>query len=142
MGLWSSIRRRDLTLAAVAIATIISEFLPIVLNNIPFRVTQTFLAHEICTWIAIGVLSFMLAVVLGTFLVRWPGLPVDPSTVAGAMYYVADSKVVEMVEGYTQLNGKERNDVIKAMRGRFEFGEVWGVSGRRRVGVDVAEGLQ
>lgn len=84
----------------------------------------------------------MLAVVLGTFLVRWPGLPVDPSTVAGAMYYVADSKVVEMVEGYTQLNGKERNDVIKAMGGRFEFGEVWGVSGRRRVGVDVAEGLQ
>lgn len=84
----------------------------------------------------------MLAVVLGTFAVQWPGLPVDPSTVAGAMYYVADSKVVEMLEGYSRLDGKERRGVVRAIGGRFEFGDVWGVSGRRRIGVDVVEGVQ
>lgn len=38
-------------------------------------------------WLAVTILSTMILVLLGSFLVKWPELPIDPSTIAGAMYY-------------------------------------------------------
>ncbi|SPN96491.1 uncharacterized protein DNG_00019 [Cephalotrichum gorgonifer] len=121
VGICSALRRRDLTLSAVALAAVLSEFLPILLNNVPFRVTQTYLAHQICTWAAVGVLSLMLVVVLGTFAVKWPVVPVDPSTVAGAMYYVADSKIVGNLGGVSMLAKRDRDAVVAGMGGRGQL---------------------
>ena len=138
-GLYASLRRRDLLLAAVSLTTVLSEFLPILLNNVPFRLTQTWATHRICTWTAVGVLALMLLVVLGTFWVRWPDMPVDPSTVAGAMYYVADSRVVDGLGGVSLLRGREREKRVEGLGGMYEFGEVWGARAGRRIGIDMVE---
>lgn len=88
-GLYNSLRRnrRDLYLGAVSATAIMSEFLPALLNNVPYRVVQTYLAHVVCTWMAVGVLSIMVLVVLASFFVDWPDLPIDPSTIVGAAFY-------------------------------------------------------
>lgn len=130
-GLFSAICRRDSLLSAVALATIFSEFLPIPLN-VPFRVTQTWITHRICTWIAVGVLGLMLLVVLGSFWMRWPDKSVDSSTLGGRggrMYYVADSSIVECLAGVSVLGGQERERRVEGVGGMYEFEEVWGARG-------------
>lgn len=81
----------------------------------------------------------MLLVVLGSFAVRWPGMVVHPGTVAGGMYYVVDSRVVDELAGMGVMEGKERDRRVERTGRMYEFGEVWGVSGETRVGVDVVE---
>ncbi|KAI5928210.1 hypothetical protein F4810DRAFT_719863 [Camillea tinctor] len=137
-GLWSSIRRRHGFLAVVALTSILSEFLTVFLSNVPYRVNQTFLIHTICTWCAVGIICIMILVVAGSFFVRWPRrMPVDPSTIAGAMYYVCDSYMLNNFSGLSMLGRKERDRRVNQMGFQYEFGEMRGVSGKERVGVDI-----
>ncbi|KAI6091712.1 hypothetical protein F4821DRAFT_225422 [Hypoxylon rubiginosum] len=137
-GLWSSVRRRHGFLAVVALTSILSEFLTIFLSNIPFRITQTFLIHNICTWAAVGILCIMILVVAGSFFVTWPHMPVDPSTVAGAMYYVCDSWMLARFEGLSTMKRKDRDWRVNEMGLKYEFGEITGSSGIVRVSVDAS----
>lgn len=137
-GLWSAVRRRHHFLVVVALVAIASEFMPILLNNVPMRVTQTYLTHLVCTWLAVGVLGVMWLVVLASFWVKWPHMPVDPSTVAGSMYYVCDSWMMYGFEGLSTLKKKDRDWRVGEMGLRYEYGDIQGVSGLRRYGVDGA----
>ncbi|KAI2632658.1 hypothetical protein GGS26DRAFT_85697 [Hypomontagnella submonticulosa] len=137
-GLVSSVRRRHGFLAVVALTSILSEFLTIFLSNIPYRVTQTYLLHQVCTWAAVGILGIMVLVVLGSFFLTWPHMPVDPSTIAGAMYYVCDSWMLGRFEGLSTMKRRDRDWRVNEMGLRYEFGEIRGVSGIVRIGVDAS----
>ncbi|KAI1480607.1 hypothetical protein F4774DRAFT_377857 [Daldinia eschscholtzii] len=137
-GLLSSVRRRHVFLAVVASTSILSEFLTIFLSNIPYRVTQTFLLHQVCTWSAVGILCIMVIVVVASFFITWPHMPVDPSTIAGAMYYICDSWMLSRFEGISTLKREDRDWRVNEMGLRYEFGEIRGVSGIARIGVDAA----
>ncbi|KAI0001538.1 hypothetical protein F4779DRAFT_631085 [Xylariaceae sp. FL0662B] len=111
-GIWSSLAtgRRDLYLAAVSGTAILSEILPLFVSIILDRGIQNQLAQEICTWMAVGILCVMILTACGSFFVAWPHMPIDPSTVAGAMYYVWDpttqSSVVSMSPSSGLLFGR------------------------------------
>ncbi|OIW28788.1 hypothetical protein CONLIGDRAFT_632999 [Coniochaeta ligniaria NRRL 30616] len=139
-GLWSAIRRRHFFLVVVALVAILSEFMPILLNNVPMRVTQTYVTHLVCTWLAVGVLCVMWLVIVASFFVKWPHLPVDPSTVAGCMYYVCDSWMLYSFEGTSTLKKRDRDWRVSEMGFKYEYGDIQGVSGLRRYGVDGARG--
>lgn len=127
-------------MAVVALTSLLSEFMPILLNNIPFRITQTYVTHLVCTWLAVGILSVMLLVVLASFLIKWPHMPADISTIAGSIYYVFDSGMLWSFEGLGSLRQEERDWRIKEMGMRYAFGEMTGVTGTHRIGVDAVEG--
>lgn len=135
-GIFSAIRRRHWFLTVVAATAILSEFMPILLNNVPFRITQTWVVHLVCTWLSVGILCIMWLVVVASFFVRWPHLPVDPATVAGAMYYVCDSWMMWAFEGLATLPREERDWKVGETGLKFEFGDIAGVSGIRRIGVE------
>ncbi|KAK3378798.1 hypothetical protein B0T24DRAFT_521410 [Lasiosphaeria ovina] len=135
-GILSAARRRHRYLVTVAFTAILSEFLPLLLSNVPFRVTQTWMTHMVCTWLAMAILTIMWLVVAGGFLVKWPHLPVDPSTIAGAMFYVHDSSIICTFEGLGALGKKERDRRVAGMRLKYEFGDIVGLGGRKRIGVD------
>jgi len=120
-GLWSAARRRHVYLSLVAVAAVLAEFMPILLNNVPFRVTQTFITHEVCTWLAVSILLYMLLVVLGSFLVKWPNMPADPSTIAGAMYYICDSGMLDSMEGVSMLGDREQRSLISDRGLRYRW---------------------
>lgn len=120
-GLWAAVYRRHLYLSLVAVAALLAEFLPILLNNVPFRVTHTFLAHEVCTWLAVSILAYMWLVVLGSFLVVWPDMPADPTTIAGAMYYVYDSGMLDGLEGLSMLGDREQRSRLGDRGSRYHF---------------------
>jgi hypothetical protein len=81
----------------------------------------------------------MILVVGGSFFVKWHSMPVDPTTIAGAMYYVCDSWLVTEAEGTSTLNRADRDYHINCQGNQYEFGEMTGLSGTRRVGVNTVD---
>ena len=138
-GLWTAIRRRHGYLTIVAPTAVLSEFLPILLTQIPFQVSQTFLVYVITTWSAVGVLGIMVLVLLWSFFVRWPHMPVDPTTIAGAMYYVTDSYMLSNFQGLSTLEREERDNGVANLGLKYEFGRMMGTSEKARLGVDFAK---
>ncbi len=99
-GLVAAIRDCDMLQTIIALTAVLSEFMPVLLSNIPYRITQTEAIHAICTWTAAAILCWMILVLLLTGLyVRWPDSTRWPDTIAGLLYYVADSPAVHLFEG-------------------------------------------
>ncbi|KAK4457627.1 hypothetical protein QBC42DRAFT_300979 [Cladorrhinum samala] len=135
-GIWGAIKRRHFFLIVVASIAILTEFMPVLLSNVPFRVTQTWLTSRVCNWLAVGILCVMWLAVVGSFFVSWPHMPVDPSTIGGAMYYVCDSWMLWSLEGFSMLNREGRDRKVAQLGFKVHFGNIAGLDGRRRVGVD------
>jgi hypothetical protein len=57
------VQSRQIVPSLAAFATILSDFLPIFLANIPFSRALTLLAHNICTWATVAVVCYMLVVI-------------------------------------------------------------------------------
>jgi len=80
----------DPFLGFVSAAALLAEVpLPLLLANVPYTgisvSAPVTTAHLACTWAAVCLLCAHVFVVAASFLVEWPRLPIDPSTVAGAM---------------------------------------------------------
>ncbi|KAK4171386.1 hypothetical protein QBC36DRAFT_315831 [Triangularia setosa] len=104
-GLWRAIRQRDSLTGSIALAGILSKFLPVFLSSTPFTAAQTWITHEICTWGAVAILIIMIVVLLShTMLVKWPYMPAAaPDSLACCLYYVCDSAMLRDFEGLSML---------------------------------------
>ena len=98
-------RPRDYYLGAVSLIGILSELLPLLLSNVVFESSHSYTGFESCTWISVTVLGMLMIVAVGSFLIKWPHLLVDPTTVAGAMYYASDPTVSSSVTGMSPSAG-------------------------------------
>lgn len=137
-GLYSAFRQRSLFLGAVAFTSILAElFLPVTLLHVPFSHLDTYETHRICAWGSISILALMILTILYSFFIRWPHMPVDPRTIAGAMFYVCDSGMLGTMEGMTTLGKKERDSIMRAQRLSYKFASSEGVSGKERMSVDI-----
>ncbi|CAK7208420.1 hypothetical protein SBRCBS47491_000086 [Sporothrix bragantina] len=139
--------RHAIYLGLVALMTLVSEFLPVLLANVPYNVTQTLESSVVCARLVAVLLVLMLLTLLASFVaVRWPALPADPRTIAGAMYYVVDSHVLPAaLESITDTTGggcvalmdtKEKTMRVRQLGRRYYYGDIVGRSGRRRFAVD------
>lgn len=137
-GLYSAFQQRSIFLGAVAFATLLAElFLPVTLSHVPFSHLDTYETQLVCAWLSISILALMMIVILYSFLIRWPHMPVDPRTIAGAMFYVCDSWMLGTMEGMATLGKKDRDSIVRAQRLRFEFASSEGVNGKERMNVDI-----
>lgn len=135
-GIYSSVRHRQPFLFCVSLVAIFSEFLPVILSNVPFNLAQTGTAATVCAVLSCVFLGCMLAVLGASFSVRYPPMPVDPRSVAGLMWYVSKSGMLEDFEGVSRLDGKEREQRVCEMGRRYFYGVLMGDGGERRMGVD------
>ena len=132
-GACAALAQNQPLLFCAACMAVLAELLPVLLANIPYALTQTLLTHTVCTYLALGVLGAMVLVLGGTVvLVRWPDVPLDPRTVAGAVYYVAGSEGLVREVVAARGGGRE-------MDGRYFYGgeRVDEAGGRGRVVVDI-----
>lgn len=137
-GIYSAIQQRSIFLGSVALATILAElFLPVTLSHVPFSHLDTYQTQRVCTWLSVSTLALMILVILYSFLIRWPHMPADPRTIAGAMFYVCDSWMLGTMEGMATLGKKERDSTVRSQRLRYEFASSKGVSGKERMNVDI-----
>jgi hypothetical protein len=69
-------------------------------------------------------------------------MPVDPRSLAGAMWYVGESRgLLDDLSGVGETEGRERDWIVRKRGGRFYYGEVLGSDTRGRLGIDVVSGL-
>ncbi|KAK4187647.1 hypothetical protein QBC35DRAFT_410032, partial [Podospora australis] len=144
-GLGTSRGSGDPLAAAIALAGILSKFLPALLSSVPFASAQTWQTHEICTWSVVSLLSVMICVLVGhMWLVKWPECLSDQDeSLATRISYVFDSAMLRDFERMSLLGQKERDKRVVGMGRMYRFGWTVGtVTGERRVGVDYPEGEQ
>jgi hypothetical protein len=137
-GLWQAVRRREILVALVAFASILSMITPIFLSNIPFNPAQTWTLHVVSTWTSIAILSFMVLMLLLQLVTKYPYLPVDPKSVTARIYYLADSKMLDTFQETSLLTEKELLQQIDPGM-RYSLQTLVCVSGKTRIGVDYAK---
>jgi len=81
----------------------------------------------------------MLLVLVAAFLIQQPYMPVEPQTLASCMYYVCDSEMLKSFEGLALFGKGDRDRLVRTMDKRYVFGKISGVSGTRRIGVDICK---
>lgn len=137
-GIYSAFKQRSFFLGFVSFTTILAElFLPVTLSHVPFSHLDTYETQVVCAWLSISILALMILVILYSFFIRWPHMPVDPRTIAGAMFYVCDSWMLGTMEGMATLGKRERNSIVRGQRLRYEFACSEGISGKERMNVDI-----
>lgn len=113
-----------------------SEFLPVLLANVPFNLAQTGAVATACAVLSCVFLGLMLVVLGWSFFVKYPPMPVDPRCIAGLMWYVSRSEgLLADMEGVSILKGKEREKRICERGRRYYYGVLPG-TGPRRLGVE------
>ncbi|ETS79203.1 hypothetical protein PFICI_09056 [Pestalotiopsis fici W106-1] len=113
-GFWRVISRQhpDKFLGVVAFTAILSEFLPLFLANVPARLEEPDSMSAACVWLSISVICIMAVVLISSFLITWPPeMPMDPSTVAGAMFYALESMASMKRKSSSTLGGVSMNTV-------------------------------
>ncbi|KAK5657249.1 hypothetical protein OQA88_3308 [Cercophora sp. LCS_1] len=108
-GIYNAVKNRQWLLLAAGVMAVLAELLPVLLANIPYALTQTFGTHTTCTYLALVILGAMVMVLGGSLLVKWPDLPVDPRTLAGAAFYALDlGEGAERVKDSNERRGYKR----------------------------------
>lgn len=139
-GIWSALKHGQPFPAVVAFMTILSEFMPILLANIPYTLTQTEITHDICLRMSVVILGLMVLTLGGSFFIRYPHMPVDPRSIAGAMYYVSESGMLNQFSGMASLSNEERKKRVQELGGRYWYGDILTRAGATRPAVDRDDG--
>ena len=134
-GIYAAVRQRHVFWSITSLMAIFSEFLPILLSNVPFSLGATEKSATVCALMSAVLLGLMILTMAGSVLVKWPPMPVSPQTIAGAMYYVSRSQMLDDFGAVSEMTKKERERRIKEIGGRYYYGLLTGGSWRR-LGVD------
>ncbi|KAJ0333069.1 hypothetical protein COL922a_011115 [Colletotrichum nupharicola] len=140
-GLYAAILEGNIILMLAAFMSILAEFLPILFANVPYNLTQTLKSHNVCATISLTILALMLASMVASLFIKWPELPVDPRSIAAALYYVAESRMLEDFGGLSKLDSEEREKKVKELGRRYFYGGLTGSNGKR-MGVESVESVE
>lgn len=135
-GLYAAVRQRHPYLGVLAVTSLLADFLPVTLSHVPFSVLESYQTQYTCAYLSIAILVAMMLTVAASLAVRWPHMPVDPRTIAGAMYYVCDSSVLSSFDGLAGLEMRDRDWMVRSMCVQYRFGTMVRASGKERIGID------
>ena len=142
-GIMEGARQRDFLLFASAVMAGIAELLlPALLANIPYALTQTYDGHVGATAASLAILGIMVILLTASLIfVRWPHLPVDPRTLAGAIYYVSRSeRLLADLKGQrlALLDEASCQEYVEGLKRRYMYKPLGG-DGRMAVEVEIEE---
>ncbi|KAF9880091.1 hypothetical protein CkaCkLH20_02045 [Colletotrichum karsti] len=140
-GIYAAVVEGNIILMLTAFMSILAEFLPILFANIPYNLTQTLMSHNVCARVSLSILALMLVTIVASLFIKWPEMPVDPRSIAGALYYVNENKLLDDFEGLSKLDSGEREKRVKELGRRYFYGGINGAHGKR-MGVESVEGVE
>lgn len=128
-----SLRRRHFHVSLVCFASVLAEFLPICLGNIPYSRAATLSAYKSCTVIAIAILLFMMTCIAMSILrprKRVKSIFRKTDTLASICCYVATTPsgdgnamgMLEKLHGLSKMGTSERNYLVAKSRGLYAMG--------------------
>jgi Protein of unknown function (DUF3433) len=132
-----SFRRRHFLVALVCFASVLAEFLPICLGNIPYTPSLTYRAFVTCSILSMTTLLFMIACIV--VLILRPRRKVRPlprrtDTLASVCCYVAASEgfeggsigMLDQLSGLSKKGTTERDNVVMERGGLYAMGIIKG----------------
>ncbi|TDZ49757.1 hypothetical protein CTRI78_v007884 [Colletotrichum trifolii] len=140
-GLYAAVVEGNPILMMAAFMSILSEFLPILFANVPYNLTQTLTSHNVCARISLAILAVMLLTVVASLFIKWPEMPVDPRSIAGSLYYVNESRMLDDFEGLSRLSSEERATKVRQLGRRYFYGGITGSTGKK-MGVESLESVE
>ncbi|KAF5879462.1 uncharacterized protein Bfra_006670 [Botrytis fragariae] len=138
-----SIGRKHYLVSWISFCSILSEFLPITLANIPYSNTEMRLVLLTCFYLAMAILSLMIIGVMLLLLRSRHGvksLPKKPCTIAARLEYldptgeVDDSNLLRSLDGLASLEREERDAGIISRGKLYSMGI--GEDGKLRIDED------
>ncbi|KAK4208934.1 hypothetical protein QBC37DRAFT_378566 [Rhypophila decipiens] len=101
----------------ICLATFFAKFTPLLLSNIPFSNAVTWKIHEVCTWLAVAFLGYMVVVLVVTFTKDW--LPVCRASCSRMAQFFPSWKGRGAAAGAVQRgddDGKDKMLLLLAVR--------------------------
>jgi hypothetical protein len=128
-----SLRRRHFLVSVVCFASVLAEFLPICLGNIPYSTSLTFRAYVTCSILTMTILLFMMACIMVLILrprKRVKPLPRKTDTLASVFCYIATTPgregdamgMLGKMRGLSKMGTSERNNFVTKGRGLYAMG--------------------
>lgn len=139
-----ALRRRHFLVASIATVAILSEFLPILLANVPASEAVTELARVICTWLSVAILALMLVCAFGLMLRPASALyllPRRPENIGAVLRYIVgpdrkgDGSMLENICNLTFVSGRKRDQVVRRGGKRYQLG--WASDGELCIDEDM-----
>lgn len=132
-GLFYSLRNRHILNSYISLVAILCEPLIIALSKIPFNAGLTFPAYRASTF----TIPLPDACVIWMFCQkRTPMLVRRPDTVASVLLYLCGSSMLEDFKGMALMDCKERDAILTRWDKRYAIGNVTGLDGVEREGID------
>ncbi|KAI4217327.1 MAG: hypothetical protein LQ351_000636 [Letrouitia transgressa] len=158
-GLFHSVKRRAWLPAWMSGVAILTEPLIVALANVPFHAGTAHIAYRVSTYVVIGVLSLMLLGIVGLLvrsweswswswsrsgedkggrrtMIKWGMEAARDRAMGRRMGLVCGSWTLEMFRGTAEMTGRKRDDVVEGWGIGWHMGQVVGVDGVERWGVD------
>ena len=126
VGLGLYIARGQKLLGLLALTTILSDFLPIFLANVPFSNSITYNTFEACVWLSVAVLGFMLVVLvtlMGLLVVHPSRYSADLKTLGGVLHLVCGSEETQRELRWLSSAGRAGVETrIKSLNRKYSMG--------------------
>ncbi|KAF2163860.1 hypothetical protein M409DRAFT_68136 [Zasmidium cellare ATCC 36951] len=138
LSTWTTLRNRYPLPALITFTTLMAEALNIVISGVPFATGQTWGQFLVSAYMSLAILGIMVLVV-GLVMLRRrkePKIPVRPDTLAGKMYYLSGSRVLDDFEGLDGVGQSVRDKRLCGLGKRYAFQPMMRRDGRRTWLVD------
>ncbi|KAL8895479.1 MAG: hypothetical protein Q9207_008159 [Kuettlingeria erythrocarpa] len=143
-GVVYSLRRMTWLPGWLSVVAVLTEPLIVALANIPFKPGTAYMAYRVSTYVTIGVLSLMLLGLFGVLgrqkvngeLMRRGTEAARERTVGRVMGLVCGSCMLGEFRGLAELDEKSRDEVVQGWGRGYRMGQLVGVDGVERWGVD------
>ncbi|KAL8851381.1 MAG: hypothetical protein Q9221_003652, partial [Calogaya cf. arnoldii] len=143
-GLVYSLRMMAWLPCWLSIVAVLTEPLIVALATIPFKAGTAYMAYRASTYITIGVLSCMLLGIIGVLrrqitnseVMRRVMEAAEYKSVGRVMGLVCGSKMLSSFRGLAELDGKNRDEILRGWERGYKMGQLAGVDGVERWGVD------
>ncbi|KAI5468114.1 hypothetical protein BGZ63DRAFT_399638 [Mariannaea sp. PMI_226] len=130
---FSSFATQRILAIAISFSTVLSDFLPLTLANVPFGRTTTWDAYVISTWVSVGLVGFMIAILLamiGMILFRPSNgyiatKRVQKNPITFILYTLSHSSgLMVWLHSLSLLSASERNERVGRLKLLYELVEI------------------
>jgi hypothetical protein len=148
-GFFVGIRHRQPIIAAIALTTVLGDFLPLLLSNVPFNRAVAYESHRISSWISVGILTFMVAMLvllIAMLVLTRPKDLVDLKTLKRGpiacvlMLVTGPSTVLRAFPGLSLLGRRERDARVRGLGLDYRLVRYRAEDNGTRLAIDVQGG--
>lgn len=136
-GVFYSLRHGQFFSAFYSLVAILCDVLTVCLANIPFKPDSVFVVYTTATWLSTGIMGLILVGIVWRAFRRSAAKGIRrPDTIAGMMFQISGSHMLDDFAGMALLTKRTRDNTIRSWGKRYTMGNLIGTDGVQRMRID------